>query len=66
MEKGFYFLVAGFVFVAGCFIGAHKQRTEKATIDLPEEYKEINDSTQIKGRYNKDTNTLTIEFNNGN
>lgn len=66
MEKGFYFLVAGFVFVVGCFIGAHKQRTENLTIDLPEEYKEINDSTQIRGRYNKDTNTLTIEFNNGN
>lgn len=66
MEKGFYFLVGCCLILVGLFIGGLNKQTENLTVDLPEEYKEINDSTQIRGRYNKDTNTLTIEFNNGN
>lgn len=62
MEKGFYILMVVCVFLIGCFVGTLNR--QRVTIDLPEEYSQINDSTEIKGRFNKDTNTLTIEFNN--
>lgn len=62
MEKGFYFLVGCCLILVGLFIGGLNKQTEKVTIDLPEEYKEINDSTNIVGRYNKQTKVLTIEF----
>lgn len=66
MNQGFYFLVGCCVILVSLFIGGLKQQTENVNIDLPEEYKEINDSTKIRGRYNANTNTLTIEFDYGN
>ena len=62
MNQGFYFLTGVCLILVSLFIGG-LSISENVNIDLPEEYKQINDSTKIQGRYNANTNTLTIEFN---
>ena len=52
------------VLVAIFIINIKKTPRDNVKISLPEEYKLIDYNTPIKGNYNKETNTIELEFDN--
>lgn len=50
--------------IIGLYMGAKLQKGLTQKIELPEEFRQIDFNTPIRGNYSKETKTLTIEFDN--